>query len=70
MLEMDIPQLVAELIEAYERALIGNDIAAVNEFFWLSPHSVRFGTRYPEHTDTRRLLKHECDGDRSISAEP
>jgi hypothetical protein len=51
MLEIDIPEAVAELtaaFDAYERALIGNDIAAVNELFWNSPEAVRFGTREAE----------------------
>ncbi len=51
MLEIDIPEAVAELtaaFEAYERALVGNDIAAVNDFFWNSPDAVRFGTRDAE----------------------
>jgi hypothetical protein len=50
-LEIDIPETLAELtaaFEAYERALVGNDIPAVNEFFWNSPDAVRFGTRDAE----------------------
>lgn len=48
MLQIDIPEIVAELsaaFEAYERALVANDIAAVNGFFWHSADAVRFGTR-------------------------
>jgi hypothetical protein len=51
MLRIDIPQVVAELtdaFEAYERALIGNNITALNEFFWPTSHTVRFGTRDSE----------------------
>jgi hypothetical protein len=56
MLEVDIPEVVAELtaaFESYERALIGNDIAALNDLFWDSPHTLRYGTR--EH---ERLYSH------------
>lgn len=49
--DIDIAEAVAELtaaFEAYERALVGNDIAAVNDFFWNDPRTVRFGTRESE----------------------
>ncbi len=52
MLEVDVPQTLAELttaFDAYERALLDNDIAAVNEFFWNNADTVRFGTREGEH---------------------
>jgi hypothetical protein len=48
MLEINIPEVVAELtaaFEAYDRALVGNDIAALNGMFWKSPHTLRYGTR-------------------------
>jgi hypothetical protein len=51
MLEVNIPEVVAEVtraFEAYERALIGNDIAALNALFWESPHTLRYGTREHE----------------------
>jgi hypothetical protein len=51
MLEINIPEVLAELteaFEAYERALIDNDIAAVNELFWHNPDTVRFGARDSE----------------------
>jgi hypothetical protein len=50
--EINRPEVVAELtaaFEAYERALVGNDIAALNEMFWESPHTLRYGTRRGEH---------------------
>jgi hypothetical protein len=31
--------------EAYERALVQNDIETINELFWNDPRTVRFGTR-------------------------
>src|SRR5436853_5489593 len=51
MQEVDIPEILAELIaafESYERALIANDIASVNELFWDSSATVRYGTRESE----------------------
>jgi hypothetical protein len=44
--EINTPDVVAEvtqLHEAYEKALLGNDVAALGNFFWDSPHVVRFG---------------------------
>lgn len=51
-MEVDIPEVHAELVavfERYEEALIGNDIAALNEMFWASPLTLRYGTRVAEH---------------------
>jgi hypothetical protein len=51
MLEVDIPEVLAELVvtfEAYERALIANDIEALNALFWPSPSTTRYGTRDAE----------------------
>jgi hypothetical protein len=51
MLEVNIPQVVAELthaFESYERALVGNDIASLNALFWESPLTLRYGTRAHE----------------------
>ena len=51
MLEIDTPEVLTELVatfEAYERALVDNDIKTLNELFWNSPSTVRFGTREPE----------------------
>lgn len=51
MQEVDIPEIRAELIaafESYERALIANDIETVNELFWNSSATVRYGTRENE----------------------
>jgi hypothetical protein len=50
-LEVDIPEIVAELramFERYERALTQNDIVAVNDLFWNSGSTIRFGTREME----------------------
>ena len=48
MLEVDIPEILAELtamFEAYERALVTNDIETLNRLFWDSRATVRYGTR-------------------------
>jgi hypothetical protein len=48
MLEVDIPEVWAELVatfEAYEKALVTNDIETLNTLFWDSPATVRYGTR-------------------------
>ena len=46
MLEINAPDVVAEVTaccEAYERALVTNDVPALQAFFWDSPHTIRFG---------------------------
>jgi hypothetical protein len=51
MLEIDIPEVLSELVatfEAYEKALVTNDIETLNKLFWDSPATVRFGTRESE----------------------
>ena len=48
MLEINLPQALSELtaaFEAYEQALLGNDIEALNDLFWDSPRTVRYGVR-------------------------
>jgi hypothetical protein len=78
MREVNIPEVVAELtraFQAYERALVGNDIATLNALFWESPLTLRYGTREPERlyghaaiaefrksrgaVDQRRTLRHQ-----------
>jgi hypothetical protein len=44
--EINAPAVVAELNalhDTYERALAANDVPALTDFFWNSPHTVRFG---------------------------
>ena len=44
--EINRAEIVAEVRDAFDRynaALDGNDVAALNGFFWESPHTVRFG---------------------------
>ncbi len=45
-MDINIPDVVAEVTAAfqrYEKALISNDIAVLDELFWQSPQTVRFG---------------------------
>jgi hypothetical protein len=44
--EINIPEVVAEVtaaFERYERALVTNDVAVLDELFWDSPHTLRYG---------------------------
>ena len=44
--EINKPDVVAEVTAAfrrYEAALVGNDVAVLNELFWKSPHTLRYG---------------------------
>lgn len=46
MMEINIPEVVAEVtaaFERYEQALISNDVAVLDELFWQSPHTIRYG---------------------------
>ena len=48
MLQINLPQVVAEVTAAYrryERALETNDVATLDELFWESPLTVRYGLR-------------------------
>jgi hypothetical protein len=45
-MEIDIPEVKQEVEAAfarYEAALVGNDVAVLDELFWESPSTVRFG---------------------------
>ncbi len=45
-MEINAPAVVAEVtaeFERYEKALIDNDVAALDAFFFDSPHSIRYG---------------------------
>jgi hypothetical protein len=45
-LDINIPEVVAEVTEAwlrYQKAVDANDFETMNELFWDSPHTVRFG---------------------------
>jgi 1-carboxybiuret hydrolase subunit AtzH-like protein len=44
--EINRPEIVAEVTQAferYEKALMSNDVATLNELFWDSPHTIRYG---------------------------
>ena len=46
MMEINIPEVVAEVEKAfarYERALVTNDVAELDALFWKSPHTLRYG---------------------------
>jgi len=43
---INLPEVLAEVTlqcERYERALVGNDVAVLDELFWRSPHTLRYG---------------------------
>ena len=45
-MEINIPSVVAEVTAAfnrYETALNANDVATLDELFWQSPHTLRYG---------------------------
>jgi len=45
-MEINIPEVLAEVRDAFERyeaALNANDVAALDEAFWNSPHTIRYG---------------------------
>ena len=47
-LEINRPDVVAEVrgaFERYEAALMDNDVETLNELFWASTHTVRYGVR-------------------------
>ena len=45
-MQIDLPEVVAEVREAFERyeqALVTNDVATLDELFWRAPQTVRYG---------------------------
>jgi hypothetical protein len=45
-LEINLPDVLAEVEAAfarYETALVSNDVATLQELFWRSPHTIRYG---------------------------
>ena len=45
-MDINIPQVVAQVrkqSERYERALVSNDVVVLDELFWNSPHTLRYG---------------------------
>ncbi|MBX3609486.1 MAG: oxalurate catabolism protein HpxZ [Hydrogenophaga sp.] len=44
--EINLPEVRAEVtaaFERYEKALVGNDVDVLDELFWNSPHTLRYG---------------------------
>ncbi len=45
-MQVNLPEILAEVrvqFERYEKALTGNDVAVLDELFWRSPHTLRYG---------------------------
>ncbi|HEY9620421.1 MAG TPA: oxalurate catabolism protein HpxZ [Crinalium sp.] len=45
-MDINLPDVVAEVTAAfqrYEAALVNNDVAVLDELFWNSPHTIRYG---------------------------
>ncbi len=45
-MDLNLPDVHAEVIAAfarYEAALVSNDVAVLDELFWDSPHTIRYG---------------------------
>ncbi|MBX9812442.1 MAG: oxalurate catabolism protein HpxZ [Burkholderiales bacterium] len=45
-MEINLPDVIAEVraaFERYERAVVENDVATLDELFWNSPHTIRYG---------------------------
>ena len=46
MMDVNLPDVVAEVqlaFDRYERALVANDVKVLDELFWRSPHTIRYG---------------------------
>jgi hypothetical protein len=45
-MDINLPEVLKEVTrcsEHYERALVSNDVAVLDELFWYSPHTLRYG---------------------------
>lgn len=45
-MDINLPDVLADATAAFERyevALVGNDVAVLDELFWNSPHTLRYG---------------------------
>lgn len=45
-MDINLPDVLAEVtaaFERYEHALVSNDLAVLDELFWNSPHTLRYG---------------------------
>ncbi len=46
LMQINLPEVLAEVTAAcdrYEQALVSNDVAVLDELFWNSPHTLRYG---------------------------
>lgn len=46
MMDINLPDVIAEVravFDRYEQALVSNDVAVLDELFWDSPHTLRYG---------------------------
>ena len=46
MMDINLPDVLAEVqaqFDRYEQALTSNDVAVLDELFWNSPHTLRYG---------------------------
>ncbi|MER3436024.1 MAG: DUF3225 domain-containing protein [Leptolyngbya sp. ERB_1_1] len=45
-MEINLPDVLAEVtavFEQYEKALVNNDVTVLDQLFWQSPHTIRYG---------------------------
>lgn len=45
-MDINLPEVVAEVqavFDRYEKALVSNDVTVLDELFWNSPHTLRYG---------------------------
>ena len=46
MKNINVPEVVAEVqaaFDRYEQALVSNDVQVLDQLFWRSPHTIRYG---------------------------
>jgi hypothetical protein len=64
-LEVDRPEVIAEVraaFEAYERALVANDVAELDRWFWDDPRVVRYGIAEQQYgSETIRAWRRRTD---------
>ena len=63
-MQINIPEVLAEvtaIFQKYERALVENDVALLNELFWDSPLTLRYGIGETHHgCDAIRAYRKTC----------
>jgi hypothetical protein len=62
--ELNCPDVIAQVtaaFDAYERALVDNDIVTMNALFWPAPQTVRYGIAEVQHGgDAIRRWRETC----------